>query len=38
MIAAGHPADLVLWSGDPVSCASRPLRAWVAGVEIHHED
>lgn len=38
VIAAGRPADLVLWSGDPVSCASRPLRTWVAGMEVHRED
>ena len=31
-IEAGKVADLVLWSGDPLSLASRPLRAWVGGV------
>ena len=35
VIGRGHPADLVLWSGNPISCASRPLRCWVAGVEVH---
>jgi imidazolonepropionase-like amidohydrolase len=34
-IAPGAIADLVLWDGDPLHGASRPLRAWVAGEEVH---
>jgi imidazolonepropionase-like amidohydrolase len=31
----GAPADLVLWSGDPTSLASRVLVVWVSGVEVY---
>ena len=31
----GARADVVLWLGDPVSLASRPLRAWVSGEEVY---
>jgi len=34
-LRAGAPADLVLWSGDPTSLASRALVVWASGVEIH---
>lgn len=37
VIERGAIADLVLWSGDPVSPASRVLRAWVSGEEVHAE-
>ena len=35
-VAPGAVADLVLWSGDPTSLNSRPLRVFVAGEEIFH--
>lgn len=30
-VAAGGPADLVLWSGDPLELSSRPLAVWIGG-------
>lgn len=34
----GKDADLVLWSGDPLDFASRPLRVWVDGAEVYTYD
>ncbi len=30
-VAEGAPADLVLWTGDPLELSSRPLAAWIGG-------
>lgn len=37
-LAEGKDADVVLWSGDPLEVASRALRVWVDGREVHHYD
>lgn len=37
-IAPGAAADLVLWDGDPLSLASRPLVIWIAGQEVHRAE
>lgn len=34
----GKDADVVLWSGDPLDFASRPLRVWVSGREVYTYD
>ncbi len=34
-LEAGAIADMVLWSGDPTSLASRPLIIWVGGREVY---
>jgi imidazolonepropionase-like amidohydrolase len=36
-ITRGAAADVVLWTGDPVEPASRALRVWVGGLEVHHD-
>ncbi|MBF5043606.1 amidohydrolase family protein [Aggregicoccus sp. 17bor-14] len=33
-VAAGSPADLVLWSGDPLEASSRPVGMWIAGAQV----
>ena len=33
-IAAGAPADLVLWNGDPLDAYSRPLGMWIGGKQV----
>jgi imidazolonepropionase-like amidohydrolase len=33
-VAAGAPADLVLWSGDPLEVSSRPLAMWIGGKQV----
>ncbi len=37
-ITRGAAADVVLWTGDPVDPASRALRVWVGGLEVHHAE
>lgn len=37
-LEVGKDADLVMWSGDPLDFASRPLRVWVDGVEVYAYD
>ena len=34
-IAAGHDADLVLWSGDPMDLTSAVRRVWIDGETVH---
>nr|WP_246357216.1 amidohydrolase family protein [Pyxidicoccus fallax] len=33
-IAQGAPADLVLWNGDPLESASRPVGMWLGGKQV----
>jgi imidazolonepropionase-like amidohydrolase len=30
-LAPGRDADIVVWSGDPLEMASRPLKIWIGG-------
>ena len=33
-VAPGQPADLVLWSGEPLESSSRPLGMWLGGAQV----
>jgi imidazolonepropionase-like amidohydrolase len=37
-LTPGKDGDVVLWSGDPLDFASRPLRVWVSGREVYTYD
>lgn len=37
-IAAGHDADFVVWSGDPLDLRSRVECVWIDGALVHHND